>query len=149
MADRVVANIFTPARENDWKVQIRTGAPQLVEKGKYSVPIEIIAPATVTLLPRAGELAGGFTVFVAVGNEQGALSTTFRQPNAIRIAAAEEPGFRREPLVFSATLTLREGQNLVSVGVLDQISNTVGFARTSVACHPEGQSRELDGREAR
>lgn len=132
MADRVIANIFTPAHENEWNVQIRAGKPERVEKGRYSVPIEIVAPATVTLLPRGNELAGGFTVFVAVGNEQGALSTTFRQPNAIRITAAEEAGFRKEPLVFGASLTLREGENLLSVGVLDQISNTTGFARTTI-----------------
>ena len=133
MTDRVVANVFTPSRENEWSVQLRTGKPELVEKGKYSVPIEIIAPATnVTLLPRDGKLVGGFTVYVAVGNPQGALSTTFRQPNSIEITPAEEKGFRATPIVFGANLTLREGENLLSVGVVDQISNTMGFARTAV-----------------
>lgn len=133
MADRVVANIYAPARGNEWQVHIRAGAPRLVEKGKYSVPIEIIAPAAgVTLLPRDGRLLGGFTVYLAVGNAQGALSTTFRHPNSIDIAAAEETGFRREPLVFSAGLTLKEGENLISAGVVDQISGTAGFARTTV-----------------
>ena len=132
MTDRVVANIFTPAPDDQWKAELRAGTPQLVEKGRYSVPIEIIAPATVTLLPQGNELAGGFTVFVAVGNPQGMLSTTFKQPNSIRIKAAEEAGFRNEPLVFTATLTLKEGENLLSVGVLDQVSNAVGFARGTV-----------------
>ncbi len=132
MTDRVVANIFTPASDDGWKVELRTGTPQLVEKGRYSVPIEITAPPTVTLLPQGTELAGGFTVFVAVGNPQGALSTTFKQPNAIRIKGAEEPAFRREPLVFTATLTVKEGENLLSVGVVDQVSNAVGFARGRV-----------------
>ena len=132
IVDRVVANIFTPARENEWAVQLRTGAPQLVEKGKYSVPIEILVPPTLTLLPQGEQLAGGFTVVVAVGNEQGALSTTFRHPNTIRIKAGEEAGFRREPLSFTATLTVKEGENLLSVGVVDQISNVTGFARATV-----------------
>lgn len=132
MTGRVVANIFTPATDDGWNVQLRTGTPQLIEKGRYSVPIEIIAPATVTLIPQGTELAGGFTVFVAVGNAQGALSTTFKQPNAIRIKVAEEAEFRREPLVFTATLTVKEGENLLSVGVVDQVSNVVGFARGRV-----------------
>lgn len=133
MTDRVVANVFTPSRENEWTVELRTGKPELVEKGRYSVPIEIIAPATnVTLLPRDGKLVGGFTVYVAVGNPQGALSTTFRQPNSIEITPAEEAGFRKTPIVFGANLTLREGENLLSVGVVDQISNTMGFARATV-----------------
>ena len=132
MNDRVIANIFTPARENQWKVQLRTGAPKLVEKGKYTVDVEITATPTVTLIPQGDELAGGFTVFVAVGNPQGALSTTFRQPNGIRIKASEEKEFRAEPIVFTATLTLREGENLLSVGLVDQVSNEAGFARATV-----------------
>lgn len=131
-ADRVVANIYTPARENEWPVQVRTGEPRVLDKGVWSVPIEIVAPATLTLLPQGNELAGGFTVFVAVGNSQGMLSTTFRQPNGIRIKNEEEAGFRNEPLVFTATLTVREGENLISVGLLDQVANTMGFARTTV-----------------
>jgi VWFA-related protein len=132
-ADRVVANIFAPSPENEWPVQLRTGKPAQVERGRFTVPIEIVAPATdLTLIPRGDKLAGGFTVYVAVGNSQGALSATFRQPNAIELMPAEEEGFRREPLVFTATLTLREGENLISVGVVDQLSNTMGFARATV-----------------
>jgi VWFA-related protein len=132
-ADRVIANIFTPARDGEWQVQLRTGKPEQAERGRFSVPIEITAPATeLTLIPRGGKLAGGFTVYVAVGNAQGALSTTFRQPNAIEIMPAEEASFRREPLVFTATLTIREGENLISAGVVDQVSNAMGFARATV-----------------
>jgi VWFA-related protein len=137
MADRVVANIFTPMHESDWTVELRTGKPERVERGKYSVPIEIVAAPTVTLLPQNEQLVGGFTVFVAVGNDQGALSTTFRQPNAIRIQAAEERGFRSTPLIFTASLTLREGTNLLSVGVVDQVSNAMGFARATVVTSPQ------------
>jgi VWFA-related protein len=132
MRDRTIANVYTPARESDWKIQLRTGKPQPVKKGEYSVPIEIAAPPTVTLLPHDGKLAGGFVVYLVVGNAQGALSTTFRQANAIEITPAEEGGFRRTPLTFGANLTVREGDNLISVGLVDQTGGTMGFARTTV-----------------
>lgn len=135
MADRVVANIFTPARENDWQVQLRTSAPRLVERGRYAIDIEVRAdPRTLTLIPQDnGELAGVFKVFVAVGTPQGALSTMFRQPNEVRIKSASLEGFRATPLTFTATLTVREGLNLISVGMLDQIGRIAGFARATVA----------------
>ena len=136
MNDRVIANIFTPARENEWKVQMRTGTPRLVERGRWAVDLEVRATPTVTLIPQGDELAGGFKVFVAVGNPQGALSTTFRQPNGIRIKASEEKSFRAEPLVFTATLTVSEGENLISVGFVDQISQVMGFARGTVTAGP-------------
>jgi VWFA-related protein len=132
MRDRAIANIYTPARKSDWKLQLRTGKPERVKKGEYSVPIEIVAPPSVTLLPRDGKLAGGFVVYLVVGNAQGAVSATFRQANGIEITPTEEAGFRRTPLTFGANLTIREGENLISVGLVDQAGGTMGFARTTV-----------------
>jgi VWFA-related protein len=132
MRDRAIANIYTPARVSDWKFQLRTGKPKAVKKGEYSLPIELVAPPSVTLLPRDGKLAGGFVVYIIVGNARGALSATFRQANAIEITPAEEAGFRRTPLTFGANLTIREGENLISVGLVDQAGGTMGFARTTV-----------------
>jgi hypothetical protein len=132
MRDRTIANVYTPARVSDWKLQLRTGKPKPVKRGEYSVPIEIVAPPSVTLLPRDGKLAGGFVVYLVVGNPQGALSATFRQPNAIEITPAEEAGFRRTPLTFGANLTIREGENLISVGLVDEAGGAMGFARTTV-----------------
>jgi VWFA-related protein len=137
MSDRVIANVYTPARKSDWKLQLRTGKPERVKKGTYSVPIEIIAPPSVTLLPRDGKLAGGFVVYLVVGNAQGAVSAPFRQANGIEITPAEEAGFRRTPLTFSANLTIRQGENLISVGLVDEASGTMGFARTSVNASAE------------
>jgi VWFA-related protein len=132
MRDRAIANVYTPARMNDWKLQLRTGKPKPVKKGEYSVPIEIVAPPSVTLLPRDGKLAGGFVVYLVVGNAHGVLSATFRQANGIEITPTEEAGFRRTPLTFGANLTIREGENFISVGLVDQVGGTMGFARTTV-----------------
>jgi len=139
MADRVVANIFTPARANEWHVQLRTGAPRLVERGRYAVDIEVLAdPQSFTLIRQDnGELAGVFKVFVAVGTPQGALSTIFRQPNEVRIKSAELKGFRETPLRFTATLTVREGENLISVGMLDHLGQQAGFARATAVATPK------------
>ena len=45
---------------------------------------------------------------------------------------ADEAEFRKEPIVWTATLTVAPGENLLSIGVLDQVSNTTGFARTNI-----------------
>src|SRR6185436_19521069 len=129
--DRVISNIFAPLPSSEILVTLRTGAMKK-EGANFVVPIEISIPARITLLPDGSMLGGGFTVYVAVGNVQGALSTTFRRPNPVRILAAEEKEFRAAPLVFTATLTVRPGENLLSVGVVDQVSKTAGFARTKI-----------------
>jgi VWFA-related protein len=137
MRDRAIANIYTPSRVSDWKLQLRTAQPKRVKKGEYSVHIEIVAPPSVTLLPHDGKLAGGFVVYLVVGNAQGVLSATFRQANAIEITPAEEADFRRTPLTFGVNLTIRQGENLISVGLVDQTGGTMGFARTTVTASAE------------
>jgi len=139
MADRVVANLFTPARENEWPVQLRTSAPRLVKRGRYAVDVEVLAdPRNLTFVPQDnGELAGVFKVFVVAGTPQGALSTTFRLPNEVRIKSAELQGFREKPLSFKATLTVRDGEHLISVGMLDHFGQQAGFARATVVATPK------------
>lgn len=129
--DRVVSNIFAPLPPSEIPVTLRTGAMKK-EGSKFVVPLEVSIPPTITLLPDGSMLAGGFTVYIAVGNSRGDLSTTFRQPNAVRIPAAGEAGFRAAPLIFTVTLTIRPGENLLSVGVVDQMSRTAGFARETI-----------------
>lgn len=128
--DRVVSNVFAPL-PSEIPVTLYAGPPKK-EGSNFVVPVEIAIPATITLLPDGSMLGGGFTVYIAVGNAQGAMSTMFRQPNPVRIAVAEEKAFRSTPLRFTATLTLRPGENLLSVGVIDQVSNTSGFARKTI-----------------
>lgn len=131
-ADRVIANIYSPASESDFEVQIRTSTARK-EGGKFVVPIEVsFSPGAITFLPVVEGLSGGFTFTVAVGNPQGGLSSVFRQPQSITIKKEEERGFRATPIKYTATLTLRPGENLLSVGILDQVGRTAGFARATI-----------------
>ncbi|HEX3580633.1 MAG TPA: VWA domain-containing protein [Thermoanaerobaculia bacterium] len=131
-ADRVIANIYSPGSESDFEVRIKTSTPRK-ESGNFVVPIEVsFSPNAITFLPVAEGLSGGFTFTVAVGNPFGGLSNVFRQPQSITIKKEEERGFRATPITFSATLTVRPGENLVSVGILDHVGRTAGFVRTKI-----------------
>ena len=131
MTDRVISNIFVPVAPSGWKIAVATEKPAPSGKN-FSVPFEVTIPAEITLLPTGSELAGGYTVYVAVGTAQGALSSVFRQPDSIRIPAAEEAAFRRTPLAFGATLTVRPGNNILSIAVVDHTSGTTAFTRTAI-----------------
>ena len=110
---------------------IATAEPE--RDGKtFKLPFEVKIPPALTLLPSAEGLSGGYTVYVAVGTPQGAISTVFRQPQPVRIAAAAEKSFRKEPLMFGATLNVRPGENIISIGVVDQVSGELAFTRTTV-----------------
>lgn len=132
MSDHVVANIFAPRRSSSWNISARTGKPER-DGRNFKVPVEVWMPSTVMLLPKGEDLlVGGFTVYIAVGSPQGGLSTVSRSPQPVGMKRAEEAGFRKEPIVFSAVLTVAPGENFLSIGVVDQVSNTTGFARTII-----------------
>lgn len=132
MSDRTVANIYAPVPATKaWKPVVVAGKPERSGKN-FTVPFEVTIPPSLTLLPTETELAGGYTLYVAVGTPQGALSTVFRQPQSIAIPIGQEKAFRNEPLTFGATLTVRPGENILSIGVVDQVSGEQAFARTSV-----------------
>lgn len=130
-ADRVIANVFTPAPKSDFEVRIKAEKPRK-QGDTFVVPIEVAFPPALTLLPDANGLAGGFTFSVAVGNPLGGLSTVFRQPQGVTITREELAGFRQTPITYTASLTLKKGENLISVGILDQVGRTAGFARMTI-----------------
>jgi hypothetical protein len=131
-ADRVIANIYSPASRSDFEVQIRTSTPRR-DGGNFVVPIEVsFSPKAITFLPVVQGLSGGFTFTCAVGNPLGGLSNVFRRPQSITIRKDEERGFGATPITYSAILTVRPGENLLSVGILDQVGRTAGFVRTTI-----------------
>lgn len=129
--DRVIANVFTPAPKSDFEVRLKTEKPRK-QGDNFVVPIEVTFPPALTLLPDAEGLSGGFTFSVAVGNPLGGLSTVFRQPEGITIKREELTGFRQTPITYTASLTIKKGESLISVGILDQVGRTAGFARTTI-----------------
>lgn len=131
-ADRVVANVFSPAPATEWPVTVRAGKPEPDGKN-FKVPVEVTIPSTVTLLPQGGNtLQGGFTVYIVVGNANGALSDVARRPQPVTVEKSGEAELRREPFRFTMTLTVRPGENWLSVGVVDQVASTTGLARTTI-----------------
>lgn len=132
MRDRTIANVFVPAPAgDDWPITIRTGRPGR-SGALFTVEVEVLIPSTLTLLPQGSELVGGFAVYLVIGNSQGALSEVTKHAQPITLSPAGQDEFRSEPLRFTATLTVRPGENHLSVGVVDVVSDVAGFARATI-----------------
>ena len=129
--DRVVANIYHQAK-SDLDIAIRTGVPKKQNRSRWLVPLSVAIPPTLTLLPDGNDLAGGFSVFIAVGDDNGSMSDVSRIVKQVRIPAAKEAELRKRPLVLTLDLSMNRGTHMLSVGVVDQLSNTSGYARTRV-----------------
>ena len=132
MADRVVANLYVDGpTKNDWPIALHTAAPQ--RDGKYFVvPIEVEIPATETLIPQADKLAGSLVLYFAAGDSRGKTSTVMRRPENFQFPASLEQTARAKPMRFRISMRLNPGESVLSVAILDQLSGTMGFARTKI-----------------
>jgi hypothetical protein len=131
MNDRVIANLYTESIPSAWPISVRLGAPRY-QSGKWVVPIQVVMPSTITLLPQDQDLVGGFTLYFAVGKSDGRTSEVMRRPRELKIPASAEPLVRAKPMTFTTAIGVNAGESTLSVGVVDQISGTTGYARTKI-----------------
>jgi len=131
MNDRVIANVLHHGAGGEWPVRL---TPQKPEKNGdvYKLPITVEMDPKLTLLPEADKVAGGFVLYIVVGTKDGAMSKVTRAARKIEMPSAAESQFRSKPMSYTLNLSVRPGENIVSVGVVDQISNAAGFARADV-----------------
>lgn len=130
METRVIANLYNADPHNTWDVEVNAGAPEK-EGDQYKVPFVVTFAPTITLKPQGENLAGNFTVYVVVGSGS-ATSKVTRNAHTIKVPSDAEDDFRERKLTYKAVILMTPGENMLSVGVIDQASNNAGFARAKV-----------------
>jgi VWFA-related protein len=128
MKDRTVANLYADV-PSAWPVAIRTKPPKKDGRGIYAIPVQVVMASTLTLLPEGKDLVGGFVLYFTVGSVAGGPSEVMRRPETLRIPATAEAAVRAKPMTFTTTIRVKQGESILSVGVIDQTSTTTGFAR--------------------
>jgi VWFA-related protein len=133
MNDRVIANLLYKTKANDLHIVVKVGKPERSDD-LFKVPVEIQIPMeSLTLLPQGESVyMGGFSVYVAVANKEGDMSDVARQSHQIRVPASDYKTIRGKYYTYSLDLLMEPGPNKISVGVVDDVSNTTGFDRTPV-----------------
>lgn len=135
MSDKVVANLLYKTRANDLKILVRIGRPEATDDRLFRVPVEVQIPMeSLTLLPQgeAGDWYGGFDVYVAVADKNSDMSDVARKSHQLRVPAAEYDQIKGKYYTYTLELLMEKGLNRVSVGVVDTVSNTSGFAREQI-----------------
>jgi VWFA-related protein len=133
MSDRVVANLFHRSMQSDLAVSVTTGGMKRQGKG-WLVPISVSLPASdITMIPDGKEVLGGFDVYIAVGNEDGAMSSITKKGQIIRVPTGAAEALKKGPLVFNADLVVQKGEHVLSIGVIDRITSSSGFARAKLS----------------
>ena len=134
MNDRVIASLLYRVKENDLGIIARVGSPTPTEDGYFHVPVDIQIPMqSLTLLPQGeADYVGGFDVYVVVANKDNDMSDVARKSHQVRIPTEQFKNISGKFYTYTLELLMERGLNRISVGVVDQISNTSGFAREQI-----------------
>jgi len=134
MSDRVIANLLYRTKTNDMKILMKMGTPRPSDDGLFNVPVEIHIPMESLTLLAQGETenVGGFDVYVAVANKDNDLSDVSRKSHQLRVTRDEMKSIAGKYYTYTLELLMERGLNRVSVGLVDQVSNTSGFAREQI-----------------
>jgi VWFA-related protein len=133
MNDRVIANLLYKTKSNDMKIVVKINAPIPQDDDLFKVPVEIQVPLdSITFLPQGDSYAGSFSVYVAVADKNSDMSDVSRRTQEVHIPEAEFAGSRGKYYTFTLDLLTESGLNKISIGVVDEVSTTTGFAREQV-----------------
>ena len=132
MSDRVIANLLYKTKANDLGIHVKVNAP-LPAEDLFKVPVEIHIPIdNLTLLQQGEAYSGGFSIYVVVGNKDGDMSDVSRKSHQITIPLNDFAKTKGKYYTYTLDLMCERGLNKISVGVVDDVSNTSGFDRQQV-----------------
>lgn len=134
MSDRVIANLLYRSKDNDLAILARVGSPTPVDDGLFRIPIDVQIPMeSLTLMPQGeSDFVGGFDIYVVVANKDNDMSDVARKQHQIRIPKSDMSKTKGKFYTYTLELLVERGLNKISLGVVDQISNTSGFAREQI-----------------
>ena len=132
MSDRVIANLLYKTKANDLGIRVKVNAPIPAEE-LFKVPVEIHIPIdNLTLIQQGEAYMGGFSIYVVVGNKDGDMSDVARRSHQITIPVSDFAKSKGKYYTYTLDLMCERGLNKISVGVVDDVSNTSGFDKQQV-----------------
>jgi len=132
MSDRVIANLLYKTKANDLGIRVKVDSP-VPANDLFRVPVEIHIPIdNLTLLQQGEAYMGGFSIYVVVGNKDGDMSDVARKSHQITIPVANFANSKGKYYTYTLDLMCERGLNKISVGVVDDVSNTSGFDKQQV-----------------
>jgi VWFA-related protein len=125
--DTVVANHLNAPASNDLKISLAADPP-VAEGEKRKVALKVLIPIDNLALQKQGnDMTGGFTVYISTGDGAGGASDVNTQTHQIRWPAEVMAQAKGRSMTFNVDVVLEAGRSQVSVAVVDQGSERVGY----------------------
>jgi VWFA-related protein len=133
MTDRVIANLFHARPSNDLGIVAVTGRPVQIDVDRFRVPLEVRIPmSSINFLPQGELNMGGFEVFIVVANSLGDMSEVSRQQQRVTLRPEDAGELDGKHYTYAVELIMEKGRNKISIGVVDELSNSTGFEQREI-----------------
>ncbi len=134
MTSRVTSNLQS-AQVNDLGISVQVAGDVTTEGNKRRVPVHVLIPArNLTVTAEGDVVTGGFSVYFCAAGGRAETSAVTRRTHEIRWTpeTARQLGTDGSSITFSTKVFLEQGQDLISIGVLDHRSQATGFSKISI-----------------
>ena len=131
--DRVFSSLMVDFDDNPMELALTPGKPNPASGSRWTVPVHLSFPLEkVALLELGGDYVGQVVLFIGAQDIKGRSSEIQRQDHELRIPAADYEKALQQRFAIDFSLLLEEGQQRVSVGLMDQITRRASYERIVV-----------------
>jgi hypothetical protein len=132
ISSQVVAHHLLKPDTNDLGITLQAAEP-VADGQKRRVALKVMIPIkNMKFVQEGNEVTGGFSVYIATGDQLGHASNVNKQSKQLRWPAGALQALGDRQLTFAVEVVLEPGRNQISVGVVDDQSKTTGYDRVSI-----------------
>ena len=142
VADKTLASLILGMDHNPLGIFLQFEPPKKQRGKRYLLPTLVHIPfRDLTLLPKGPNHVGQLRIFVAVQDEEGGVSPLQDIPFPVVIPTAKLEAARQRAAGFLTQLEMRPGQQVIAVGVFDELSGAESFVRVTVPVGEKGKPK--------
>ncbi|MEO8215944.1 MAG: VWA domain-containing protein [Acidobacteriota bacterium] len=136
----VMANQLNEPASNELGISLTAEPIQKLEGGKRKVGVVVMIPiARLLLQPDGQQVKGGFSVFFCSGDAKGEVSSVSSQRHDIAWPTETYAAAKAKSIGYRIEVVQDQPRDVISVGVVDENSQTTGYAKLNLAGPPAGR----------
>jgi VWFA-related protein len=133
MTDRTVSAAIHRAARNPLGISVESSNQQLQGDGNYMVPLLVKVPLDqIVLIPKSTTHEGRISIYLVVRDDQGRLSDCHHREYPVEIENQQLVTAISQQAGFTMGMVMREGDQVVAVGVRDELGNSESIVTRTV-----------------
>jgi hypothetical protein len=132
--EQVQSSLVRDIENNAMGLVLRCGEPRPKARKTWLVPVDLVIPVgQLSMVQEGDDWVGRIELFVGVRDERGRRMEPWHREHEIRVPASDSALPTDARYRLSIDMLMRSENQTVAVGILDTISKSTSFARTTIS----------------